>query len=179
MFTIHSYIIWLIVICIFIYIASLYIGVSDVVQVSYTENDMKLACEYIKYGYTCAPPVVTPLLISTSKSKGEDECRTVLENYFGKPFKSTRSLSFLRNPETGRNLELDGYNEELGIAFEFNGKQHYQWPNHTGQTEAEFIQQKRRDIFKREQCDKHGIFLITVPYHIKDIHTFITDSLNA
>lgn len=140
--------------------------------------DMSAAKNYIKFG-TLDVPVPAPNKFPTpptpkiKESVGEKECRRVLENYYGKPFIRTRSLSFLKNPETGRLLELDGYNDELKIAFEFNGKQHYDWPNHTNQTLDQFIQQKRRDLFKRKQCEQNGVYLITVPYTETNIADFV------
>lgn len=100
-------------------------------------------------------------------SKKEELCRMILKELTGKDFNSIRP-EFLRNPETKRNLELDCYNEELGIALEYNGKQHYIWPNFTGQSREEFIKQIRRDIFKVDMCDRNNIYLITVPYNVRD-----------
>ena len=62
------------------------------------------------------------------ESKGEKECRKVLENLFNKPFSKSRP-DFLRNPVTGGNfnLELDCYNQELSLAVEYNGIQHYKY----------------------------------------------------
>lgn len=100
-------------------------------------------------------------------SKGEKICRQVLETIYDKPFRKC-TPDFLRNPETGRLLELDGYNEELKIAFEYNGIQHYKWPNFTNCTADEFIQQHRRDRFKLDQCDLQGVYLITIPYVVPD-----------
>ena len=58
-------------------------------------------------------------------SKGEIECRKVLEEIFNRPFKKHRP-NFLNNPVTGGmfNLELDCYNDDIGLALEYNGIQH-------------------------------------------------------
>lgn len=99
------------------------------------------------------------------ESNGERITRRVFEHLFKKPFVRVRP-DFLKNPESNRNLELDGYNEELKIAFEYNGIQHYCFPNGFKQTKKEFEQQLRRDKFKMEKCNEHGIYLITVPYSV-------------
>ena len=61
-------------------------------------------------------------------SKGEIECRTVLENIFKRPFRKKRP-SFLENKalNNGLNLEIDCYNEELKLGCEYNGRQHYKF----------------------------------------------------
>jgi len=102
---------------------------------------------------------------STDASIGEQLCRKSLERIYKKPFKKC-TPEFLRNPETNRPLELDGYNEELRIAFEYNGIQHYKWPNFTKNTVQDFIQQVRRDRYKTEMCDKNGVYLIIIPYKV-------------
>ena len=100
-------------------------------------------------------------------SKGERICKEVIEDIYEKPFYCVRP-NFLKNPETKRNLELDMYNDELKIAVERNGIQHYKWPNYTGMSYEQFINQVRRDKFKIEICDTNGIYLITVPYTVTD-----------
>lgn len=99
------------------------------------------------------------------ESSGERITRRVFEHLFRKPFVKVRP-DFLKNPETGRNLELDGYNEELKIGFEYNGIQHYCFPNGFNKTRKEFEYQLRKDKFKLEKCNEHGIYLITVPYSV-------------
>jgi hypothetical protein len=100
-----------------------------------------------------------------NESKGEAVCRAAFEQLYAQPFRSTRP-DFLKNPETGSNLELDGYNGELKLAFEYNGQQHYTFPNRWHSTKEMFEAQVRRDIFKQEICRRVGICLITVPYTI-------------
>lgn len=111
-------------------------------------------------------------------SKGEQMCCNVMSKIYGKPFVSMRP-NWLKNPETKRNLELDCYNQELKIAVEYNGIQHYQWPNFTNQSKEEFNNQVRRDELKLKLCDYHGIYLISVPYTVKpeDIEAYIFERL--
>lgn len=118
------------------------------------------------------------------ESKGEIQCKKVLEEIFNKPFHKQRP-NFLRNPITSthtneNNLELDCYNEELKLAVEYNGIQHYKYTPYFHKTKESFHNQKYRDYIKREQCKKNGIFLIEVPYTVKveDIKTFILDKLS-
>lgn len=99
-------------------------------------------------------------------SKGEALCKQAIEEIYNAPFYCIRP-DFLKNPETGRNLELDLYNDFYKIAVEYNGFQHVCWPNNFHKTREEFINQVRRDEYKLDMCDKHGIYLITVPYNVK------------
>lgn len=127
----------------------------------------------IKYVPMFEPPVcprppevpVQPLR-NSYRSRGEQICCEVMEKIYGKPFTSVR-LPCLRNPETGCNLEIDCYNDELKLGVEYNGVQHYIYPNKFHRTKEEFIAQVRRDQYKVEACEQAGIYLITVPYNVE------------
>lgn len=84
---------------------------------------------------------------------------------------------FLVNPETGRCLELDCYNKTLGIACEYNGIQHYEYPNIYHTDVQQFKDQMRRDKFKEGVCKKNGILLIVVPYTVRDLRMYIEKSV--
>lgn len=99
-------------------------------------------------------------------SKGEEECRRVLEDIFDMDFYSYRP-KFLKNPDTNHNLEIDCYNHELKIACEYHGKQHYEYPNGFHKTEEEFVRAVCRDRFKRKVLHDNGIYFIEVPYSIE------------
>lgn len=101
-------------------------------------------------------------------SLGERHCIEFMELLFpGYHFPKVRP-KWLENTkhETGRCLELDGYCEELSIAIEYNGIQHYVWPNFTNMTREEFIRQRERDQLKVEICISRNICLIRIPYTV-------------
>ena len=98
-------------------------------------------------------------------SRGEQICKRTMEKIYGVKFINVR-LEWLKNPETGENLEIDCYNDELRIGVEYNGIQHYKWPNYTIQSYPEFIKQIRRDMLKEHLCRKNDVYLISVPYHV-------------
>lgn len=99
------------------------------------------------------------------RSKPEQICKKILQRMFRRKFIRIKP-KWLKNPETGYPLELDCYNEELGIALEYNGIQHYEWPNFTGQTEKQFQAQKRRDQFKIQRCREVGVRLLIIKYDV-------------
>jgi hypothetical protein len=114
------------------------------------------------------------------ESKGELECKRVLEKIFNKPFNKHRP-NFLNNPVTGGefNLELDCYNDEIGLAVEYSGKQHYEYIPFFHKNKEAFYNQKYRDELKRRMCKDNNIILIEVPYTVKieDIENFILKRL--
>lgn len=146
----------------------------------------KVLCNGSKYGHNLhtmlvsytAQCVMLPSL--AVKSMGEQMCRTTLQSLFNMIFISIRP-DWLINPKTGQRMELDCYNDELKLAVEYNGEQHYVWPNFTGQSKKAHNALKRRDILKAKICKKQGIYLISVPYNIPytDIHLYIKDRIPA
>tara|TARA_R110002167_G_scaffold339591_1_gene547441 strand:- start:49 stop:1068 length:1020 start_codon:yes stop_codon:yes gene_type:complete len=90
--------------------------------------------------------------------------REVLESIistFGKfEFPNIRP-EWLRNPETGRALELDCYNEELAIAFELQGRHHYK-PIKAWGGEERFAKVIRRDSHKLTGCGKRRVQLFRI-----------------
>ena len=89
---------------------------------------------------------------------GQERVRVMFETEFNKKFPTIRP-DWLKNPETGRNLELDGYCEELKLAFEYQGRQHNSNDTEFG---GDYENQKVRDQFKFQTCLEHGIKLINI-----------------
>lgn len=110
--------------------------------------------------------------------KHEAECRRILEKIYNKPFPSIRP-NILRNPETGRNLELDCFNYDLMLGIEMNGCQHTKYTPFFHKTYDNFLSQIRRDRTKKELCEKYNIDLINVPHTIKfnDLESYLVKEL--
>ena len=123
-------------------------------------------------------PAKIPKKKPKSRSKKEDVCRDIFEQIFKSEF-PTKRPSFLKNPDTGRNLELDGYNNDLRLAFEYNGHQHLEFPNTFHRTFEDFQRQVKRDQFKKLRCEELGIVLVTIPHTVDrdDLEPFIRKKL--
>lgn len=114
-------------------------------------------------------------------SKGETECRRVLEKIFRVPFNKSRP-NFLNNPVTdgGHNLELDCFNERLGLAVEYDGEQHMKYIPFFHKNKEAFLNQKYRDELKNRMCKDNNIILIRVPYTVKteNIESYLRKELS-
>lgn len=123
--------------------------------------------------------LATPIpMYQKKESEGEKYCRDILEEIFSVPFPSVRP-KFLKNPLTNRSLEFDCYNHKLRLALEYNGYQHYTFPNVYHKSETAFRAQLKRDEIKKDICDKLGITLIIVPHtvQISDLKSYIVNKL--
>jgi hypothetical protein len=120
-------------------------------------HEWKTSLVVIKMGSWC--PVC-----AKKKHITEEILREVVEHKFSKfgnfRFPSSRP-SWLINPNTKKRLELDCYNEELGLAFEFHGWLHYEISEAFG-GEPAFIKRRRRDHFTRFKCAEKNVVLIEI-----------------
>ncbi len=91
----------------------------------------------------------------------ENICRGWFEAIFGVKFKKVRP-SWLVNLETSQKMELDGFNKDLKLAFEYQGAQHTR-PIYGEDKLHELIQ---RDQWKRSICARNHVTLIEVPYDV-------------
>lgn len=136
---------------------------------TYPTNKDKSSSSFSHYGQ-----------IPKKESRGEAECRRVLQKYLQKPFPNRRP-DFLRNPVTGGNynLELDCYDENLRLAVEYNGAQHYKYIPYFHKNKEAFLNQKYRDELKRHLCKENKITLIEVPntINVNNIESYLLGKL--
>jgi len=112
--------------------------------------------------------------IECNTSINERTCRSIFEYLFNVKFNKNKSI--IINNKTGKYLELDGYNDQLKIAFEYNGEQHYKAIPYFGGTEK-LINQQEKDSIKLKYCEENGINLIVIPYTInyENLYSFIIE----
>ena len=127
----------------------------------------------VKHGNTWCP--------DCSKSRSEKLCREILEEYTGLSFTSIRP-NWLKNSVSGNNLELDGFCEDLRLAFEYQGKQHYEYIHHFHRKEGDFERQQDRDKLKLDLCKKHDIDVLIIPHTLSyqnenELRIFIKEEL--
>lgn len=103
----------------------------------------------------------------------ERTCRKIFEFIFNKQFPKRRP-GLLKHKN---NLELDGYCEELKLAFEYNGEQHYRFIDYFHKTQERFEDDQERDRVKNRLCEENDVQLITIPYTVKylDLYSFIIE----
>jgi hypothetical protein len=94
-------------------------------------------------------------------NKGERIVRAIFEATFGRKFPKSKPEWLVS--KKGKKLELDGYNQERQIAFEYQGPHHY--------LDAEV---KAHDEIKRTKCVASGVRLIEIdaikrPYPVENV----------
>jgi hypothetical protein len=87
-------------------------------------------------------------------------CRVAFEIIFNAKFAKDRPEWLLY--ENGRRLELDGYNKDLGIAFEHQGIYHFGHDQFKSHPEL-YKHVQKRDEFKANKCKEMGIRLFIIP----------------
>jgi hypothetical protein len=91
-----------------------------------------------------------------NKGYGEEYTRFILEHMFNCLFPK-------KQPDWLKGLHLDGYNEELKIAFEYQGIQHKEYtPVFHDKGISKFEIQKKNDKNKRALCKKEKVILIEI-----------------
>lgn len=100
------------------------------------------------------------------RSKFEARIAEAFKKITGKSFPTVYPSWLIHK---GRNLELDGYNAELKIAFEAQGPLHTKFFP-TIEDYKSYNERLEADRAKLEQCKKHGVHLIlvdvAVPRHL-------------
>ena len=112
-----------------------------------------------------------------SAGVSERICRALLEHITGERFPKHRPTWLkLRG---GRGMELDGYSESLGLAFEYQGAQHYKFIPHFHGTESNFSYRRKMDALKRRLCKENNVLLMEIPgsvHHLK-LQSYLTQKI--
>lgn len=119
--------------------------------------------------------------------------KRLLDEIFPEEYcENNERYEWLRSPHSNYVLQLDRFYPELGIAFEYNGKGHYDFDAFVGtcvrngmssEETREVLQEKFRkyqlnDQAKREICKSLNITLITIRYDDELSKEFLVDKIN-
>ena len=96
----------------------------------------------------------------------EEICRNIFEKMFEESF-------YRQKPKWLEGLELDGYNKDLNLAFEYQGIQHYQFIKFLQENEKEFKKRLDNDKRKIELCKNNNVNLVIIPYDTDNLKEFI------
>lgn len=114
-------------------------------------NDHNWSARYddIRSGYAC--PYCSSL-------RSESLCRDI--------FETSLSTQFIKiYPKFLQGLQYDGYNEKMKLAWEYMGRQHYEYVPHFHRNgEGDLQKQQERDTRKVNLSLQEGIKLIIIPY---------------
>ena len=100
-----------------------------------------------------------------SQSFSEKYFRFVMEKLFNKSFNSIRP-SWMKI-ENGRDLQIDGYNKELKLGFEYQGGQHFKFIPFFHKKIEKFERLQFLDKLKKKILKEHGIFMLYPTYRLK------------
>lgn len=96
-------------------------------------------------------------------SAGEQRVSDALQWLFGQPFPKARP-AWLTMPGYVHPCELDGYCEPLGLAFEFQGDQHYEAVERYKMNDDALLQRQRTDAWKRLAVHDRQVYLVEVSH---------------
>jgi hypothetical protein len=84
--------------------------------------------------------------------------------------------SFLMSPHHSP-LQLDRFYPMLGLAFEYDGRQHDEYIKYIHKARKNFLYQQQCDIIKDKACRDRGITLIRISHRDKISEDLIRDSI--
>ncbi len=107
----------------------------------------------------------------------EEICRTIFEQIFDNKFLKKRP-TWLVNSD-GNRMELDGYCENLKLAFEYQGKQHFNLSSFIT-SQKDLDKRQKDDRRKKYLCKKNKVQLIVINYrdNLDNLPNIIKERLN-
>lgn len=112
-----------------------------------------------------------------SAGLSERLCRAILEHLYARPFPRRRPGWLLS--AAGKPMELDGYCEDLALAFEYQGIQHYEPVLKFKSGTRRLAEIQERDQRKALICQTRKVTLLVIPYKIahENLERYIRDEL--
>lgn len=132
------------------------------------------ACvEVYQRRFGCINNAMKKIGIPTTKPGESREAKIIFEQIskiLKTKFEYEKTFDWLINPRTNRHLYIDAYSEDLKLAIEYNGKQHYQIcpQRFPGDCEEQLKIRQERDQIKEKLIKEHNIKFLTIKYTFKN-----------
>jgi predicted transcriptional regulator len=89
-----------------------------------------------------------------SRLQGQHSCLEIIADIVGTGYKSEWSSRLFCDAVTGHRYKFDGFFKELGLVVEFQGHQHYTFPNRYHKTLEDHEDCRRRDRAKKAMTER-------------------------
>ena len=149
------------------------LGIEACHDMASSKNGLCLSDKYIntfyKYKWQCSEGHIWEASLNNCrkghwcpycKNKTENKVRAIFENLLGVEFPPTR-FPWLIGAKGGR-MSLDGYNDQLKLAFEYDGEYHFR-PHYTNK-DYKLETRQKNDELKNKLCKEQGIHIIRIDY---------------
>ena len=117
--------------------------------------------------------------LGVSLIRESEACRTASasEDKFKKALEARLQVVLVQGsrPDWLQGLELDLYHTLSRVAIEYNGPQHYTYPNPYHQSYREFAQQQQNDTKKAKLCIENGVHLLQIK--ASSLHQEVTETM--
>lgn len=110
--------------------------------------------------------------ISNNGQVSQPVCTQIFEYLFKEKFVSTKRVLTAKILNRKRPFELDGYCENLNVAFEYQGD-----PSHWDVNHEKYAIVSERDNIKKQTCEKLGIILVQIPAFINNTYKWTNEYL--
>lgn len=132
------------------------------------------AClEVYQRRFGCINNAMEKVGIPTVKAGESREAKIIFEQIskiLETKFEYEKTFDWLINPKTNKHLYIDAYSEDLKLAVEYNGKQHYEVcpQRFPGDCEEQLKIRQERDQIKEKLAKEHDIKFLTIKYTFKN-----------
>jgi hypothetical protein len=116
--------------------------------------------------------------ICGTKFTREEQIRFCFSQLFGQEFPK-KNPSWLRQ-KNGEPLHFDGFNQDLMLAFEHDGEQHFTHIKHFHPTLEDFQAAQKRDEIKNMLCEENDVDLVRIRFdeQLADVPAVILEKLS-
>lgn len=105
-------------------------------------------------------------------SRGAEELLRIVQELY-----PHQRIDLEHNVARHGSLFLDIYLPGLGLAFEYDGEQHFKYIEHFHGSRQGFAQARKRDHDKDDRCDELKITLIRVAYNEEMSRDLVLDKI--